>query len=85
MLFFAYLCRMEIPKAVLAAAGELVDMFGPSFSLLGELDGAQFYLFEYPEDEKTGFPFVYQFKEGEPVLEITDFEALEIIRLFDVE
>ena len=43
--------------------------------------GADFYMFVFPEDSNTGFPYVYQL-ENDEVLEITGFPALDIIGLF---
>ena len=73
---------MDTPKVVLAAAAGLVKMYGPRFLHLGERNGVQYFMFDFPKDEKTGFPFVYQYVKGEPVLEITGFEALDIISSF---
>ena len=75
---------MEIPAEVLAAAAGLVDMYGPMFSLLGERGGVSYYLFLVPENETTGFPFVYSLSDGK-VLEISGFDAVDIIRSFGVE
>nr|DAN35581.1 MAG TPA: hypothetical protein [Caudoviricetes sp.] len=72
---------MKIPKSVLKAAGELVDMYGSSFKYLGKDEGRDVYMFKFPEDEDTGFPFVY-LCNGENVMELTGFEALDTIRLF---
>ena len=80
-----YICGMEVPKEVITAAGDLVKMYGPKFALLGERAGQEVYMFQFPEDEKTGFPFVYLYEKGQPVLEVTGFDALEIIGSFGVE
>ena len=58
-----------------------IDMYGPSFDYLGKYEGADFYMFVFPEDSNTGFPYVYQL-ENDEVLEITGFPALDIIGLF---
>lgn len=76
---------MEVPKEVLKAAAGLVEMYGPKFTLLGEREGQAVYLFNLPEDEETGFPFVFLHEEGRPALEVTGFDALEIIASFGVE
>ena len=38
-------------------------------------------MFKIPSNEDTGFPFVY-LCDDENIIEITGFEALDIIRLF---
>lgn len=38
------------------------------------------FLFRFPEDTDTGFPYIYLFKDGKAT-EVTGFEALGIIRL----
>lgn len=81
----AYIRGMKTPPEVLKTAKGLVDMYGPHFVLLGERDGQQVYEFVLPEDEKTGFPFLYLYEKGQPSLEVTGFEALEIIRSFGAE
>lgn len=73
---------MEVPAPVLAAAAGLVEMYGPQFELLGQTDGADVYMFCFPDDEVTGFPFVYLLKDGK-AKEVTGFDALSIIGSFD--
>ena len=73
---------MDIPKAVLKAAGDLVRIYGPNLILLGEKAGQEVYQFVFPEDEKTGFPFVYLYEKDKPVLELTGYDALDIIASF---
>lgn len=76
---------MKTPAEVLKAAKGLVDMFGPHFVLLGERDGQEVYMFQFPEDSTTGFPFVYLYEKGKPALEVTGFEAVDIIDSFGAE
>lgn len=76
---------MEVPKEVLKAAAGLVEMYGPKFTLLGEREGQAVYLFNLPEDEETGFPFVFLYAPGKPVKKVTGTDALEIIASFGVE
>lgn len=73
---------MTIPEAVLKAAKGLVNLYGPNLVLLGERAGQEVYQFVFPKDEKTGFPFVYLYEKGKPVLELTDYEALDIVASF---
>ena len=72
---------MDIPKKIQEAAKGLIDMFGLSFDYLGKYEGADFYMFVFPDDTDTGFPVVYQYENGH-ALEITGFPALDIINLF---
>lgn len=72
---------MNIPEKIKVAAKSLIDMYGLSFDYLGKKDGADFYMFKFPDDDCTGFPFVYQYQSG-AVLTITGFQALDIIDLF---
>ena len=76
---------MKTPPEVLKAAKGLVNMFGPHFVLLGERDGQEVYMFQFPEDSTTGFPFVYLYEKGKPALEVTGFEAVDIIDSFGAE
>ena len=72
---------MDVPVKVQEVAKGLIDMYGPSFDYLGKYEGSDFYMFVFPEDSNTGFPYVYQL-ENDEVLEITGFPALDIIGLF---
>ena len=76
---------MKTPPEVLKTAKGLVDMYGPHFVLLGERDGREVYMFQFPDDSTTGFPFVYLYEKGKPALEVTGFEAVDIIDSFGVE
>lgn len=70
----------KIPQTVKDAAKGLVDMFGSHFEYLGQYEGADFYMFEFPDGSMNGFPEVYQYENGE-VLTLTGFAALDIINL----
>ncbi|CCZ99565.1 predicted protein [Alistipes sp. CAG:157] len=72
---------MEIPKQVQIAAKGLIDMYGYNIDYLGKYEGAEYYMFVFPDDEDSGFPFVYQYKHGKALI-ITGFAALDIIDLF---
>lgn len=71
----------KIPQIVKDAARDLIEMYGDAIDYLGKYEGADFYMFKFPEDAETGFPFVYQCENGE-VLEITGFHALDVVNLF---
>lgn len=72
---------MNIPEAVKNEARGLIEQYGDSFEYLGEYEGADYYVFKFPEDSCTGFPFVFQYADG-LVFTITGFEALDTIDLF---
>ena len=76
---------MEVPKEVLKAAAGLVKIYGPTFSLLGRKDGFDVFIFCLPEDEETGFPFVFLYAPGKPVKKVTCREALALAASFGVE
>lgn len=71
---------MNVPQQVKDAARDLIDQYGDSFDYLGNLEGIDYFVYRFPDDTTTGFPFVYQYGHG-PVLTITGFEALDIINL----
>lgn len=68
----------NIPAKIIEAAKPLIDMYGVHFSYLGLYDGADAYVYEFPEDSETGFPFVYLLKDNS-VTEVTEHIALHII------
>lgn len=70
----------NIPELVKTAAKSLIDMYGDNFSYLGMYDGAEAYVYEFPEDSCTGFPFVYLLKD-DIVTEVSGYIALHIIDL----
>lgn len=77
---------MNIPDAVLAAASDLVKMYGPSLSLIGKKDEKDVYHFDFPDDEFTGYPFLYLYKPGtKKAVEVTGPEALDLLLLLGVE
>ena len=76
---------MKTPPEVLKTAKGLVDMYGPHFVLLGERDGQQVYMFQFPDDSTTGFPFVYLYEKGKPALEVMGPEADAIVGSFGGE
>ena len=80
----AYLCAMTIPAEVLAAAADLIGMYGSHFSLLGIKDGQDVYCFEFPKNSYTGYPFLYLYASG-AVQEVTGEEALEVIASLGAE
>ena len=76
---------MIIPEAVRREAKGLIDQFGDRLDYLGKIDdGRDAYCFCFPDDEETGYPFVYLY-DGHFVMEISGHEALEIINELDPE
>lgn len=71
---------MNVPEPVKNEARRLIERYGDSFDYLGSHEGADYFVFRFPEDSTTGFPFVFQYGKG-PVMTITGFEALELINL----
>ena len=72
---------MNIPEQVKNEAQWLIGQYGDSFNYLGNYEGQEAYIFEFPEDSSTGFPFVYLMK-GTDVLEVTGPFAIDIIGSF---
>lgn len=72
---------MKVPEQIKKAAKSLIDLYGDAFDYLGKYKGKDAFVFRFPEDSNTGFPFIYLFK-SDKVTEITGFEALEILDSF---
>lgn len=70
----------KTPQTIVNAAKSLIEIYGENFSYLGRYDGADAYVYEFPKDSSTGYPFVYLLKEG-VVTEVTGDIALHIINL----
>ena len=66
---------MNIPESIIKAARELVEQYGSTFDHLGEYKGQEAYVFCFPEDSETGFPFVYLLAPDGHVTEVTGFDA----------
>lgn len=71
---------METPQQVKEAAKDLINTYGDSFDYLGKYEGADAYLYCFPDNSSTGFPYIYLFKNGKTT-EITGFEALDLLNL----
>lgn len=70
---------MKIPKEIIQA-GQFTQSEIVNIRYLGKYKGCDVYHYAIP-DSATGFPFVYLF-DGKKVVEVTEFEALEITSLF---
>lgn len=77
MCLFAF---MNIPEQVKNEARWLIEQYGDSFDYLGNHEGADYFLYKFPEDVTTGFPFVFRYGDGQ-VMTYSDFEALDLINL----
>lgn len=71
---------MNVPEEVKHEARWLIEQYGDSFDYLGNYEGADYFVFQFPEDSTTGFPFVFQYGRG-AVMTITGFDALDLIHL----
>lgn len=70
---------MKIPEVVLKEASETLEMLEETLVYLGKIgDSRDVYLLKQPIDAETGFPFVYLY-DGQSAMEITGFDALDII------
>ena len=75
--------KNDIPEAVIKEAKNLIDRFGESIDYLGEYQDDEAYVFVFPENMETGFPFVYLYdKASDQAMTITGFKALDILSLF---
>ena len=72
---------MNVPEQVKNEARGLIEQYGDSFEYLGNYEGSDVYVFKFPEDADTGFPFVYWYKDGSVFVEM-GFKALDTINLF---
>lgn len=54
---------------------------GGKIILLGKRDGAEYYLYQFPEDAETGFPRVIAYR-GDRIEQINDFDAIKVVRSF---
>lgn len=75
------MCVMNIPVQVKDEARELIEQYGDTFEYLGDYEGQEAYMFKFPEDSCTGYPFVYLY-DGNTVTEISGPLSLDIIGSF---
>lgn len=71
---------MEVPAQIKAAAQVLINIYGDAFDYLGKYEGADAYLYRFPDNASTGLPYIYLFKNG-ITTEITGFEALDLLNV----
>ena len=75
---------LKVPQIVKDAAKYLVDLYGDKFENLGKYEGADVYVYQFPDGIVTGFPFVYLVKDDK-LEEISEFLAVDIIGSLCVE
>ena len=71
----------HIPEQVKKAAAELIESYGDSIDYIGIYKGKQVYLYRFPEDVETGFPFYFLY-DGKSVDVVSGFEALDLGSIF---
>ena len=71
----------HIPEQVKKAAAELIESYGDSIEYIGIYKGKQVYLYRFPEDVETGFPFYFLY-DGKSVDVVSGFEALDLGSIF---
>lgn len=70
-----------IPQLVIDKAKNLVEKFGKNFRLLEKQNGKSFYVYVFPEKERTGFPYIFIYNEQDSTVEeITGIKALKMLR-----
>lgn len=76
---------MDVPVEVIQEAEELIEDYGSNFKYLGELDGRAVWMFAFPENTYTGYPFVYLCSGDGTAMEFNGPQALDIISSLGVE
>lgn len=71
----------KIPQTVKDAARDLIKMYGDAIDYLGKYEGADAYMYHFPDDSCTDYPFVYLVKEGKVDI-VTESLALYIVGVF---
>lgn len=73
--------KNRTPQIVKDKARWLIDKYGCNFEYIGQHEGKNVYMFIFPNDIETGFPFIYLWDRGDDIVELTGFEALDITNL----
>lgn len=72
-----------IPQSVIQEAKGLVELYGNTIKYLGVKGKLHVYMFEFPEQVVTGFPFVFLYdQENDSTDTITGLGAVDIISEF---
>lgn len=69
---------MNIPEQVKNEARVLIEQYGDTFEYFGIYEGQEAYVFKFPGDSCTGYPFVYLY-DGKDATEITGPLSLDVI------
>lgn len=72
---------MNVPEQIRTAARSLIEQYGESFDYLGTFEGQEGYLFKFPEDSCTGYPFLFLY-DGSKATEITGPSVFDFIDLY---
>ena len=72
---------VKIPQIVKDAAKDLIEIYGDKFDYLGKYEGADAYVYQFPDGVCTGFPFVYLVKDDK-VEVIKGFDSFDILDYF---
>ena len=72
---------VKVPQIVKNAAKDLIEIYGDKFEYLGKYEGADAYLYQFPDGVCTGFPFVYLVRDDK-VEVIEGFDSLDILDYF---
>lgn len=71
---------MVVPKIVKIRAKDLIELFGDQFMNIGKLENRIVYQFITPQNQCTGFPFIYLYDPvKDDAEEVTGFKAIDII------
>lgn len=71
---------MDTPQVVTEKAKGLIELYGPQLAYIGNYENLQVFMFQFPENTETGFPFVYLYDRSSNVAtEVIGFDALEVI------
>ena len=74
----------EIPQSVIKEAQSLINSYGQCLEFLGNQPGVDYYVFRFPDETITGFPFVYIYdRETHKAMQISGFDAIDIISKFN--
>lgn len=72
---------MELPKAVLDKAKNLIDVYGNNVLYIGKFDNKDVFRFQFPDKERTGFPYVYLYdRYTDTAEEVTGKRVLKLLR-----
>ena len=71
---------MNIPEQVKNEARWLIEQYGDSFDYLGNHEGADYFLYKFPDDVTPGIPFAFRHADGKAIT-FSDFDAIDFIKI----